>query len=196
MQEGGESTLIAYYYFDFRDTSKHNLRDLLASLLFQLGDGSNYCWGILNRLFTVCRDGAEQPSDVALAKCLTTMLERPGQAPMYIIMDALDECPNTSNNEIPSSREQVLNFVEDLVTSQSPNLFICITSRPELDISTVLSPLTPPSRRVSLHEEADQTEDIKGYIRSFVNADSAMRRWREEDKELVINTLSERADGM
>ncbi|KAI0297331.1 hypothetical protein BC826DRAFT_951623 [Russula brevipes] len=193
MQEG-ESALIAYYYFDFGDTSKHNLRGLLASLLFQLGDESDYCWGILYRLFTVCRDGAEQPSDVALAKCLTTMLERPGQVPMYIIMDALDECPE--NNEIPSSREQVLDFVKDLVASESPNLFICITSRPEPDISTALSPLTPSSRRVSLHEEAEQTEDIKSYIRSFVNADSAMRRWREEDKELVINTLSERADGM
>jgi hypothetical protein len=49
---------------------------------------------------------------------------------------------------------------------------------------------------VALHEECGQKEDIYNYICSFVSADKAMRRWREEDKELVINTLSERAGGM
>jgi hypothetical protein len=29
-----------------------------------------------------------------------------------------------------------------------------------------------------------------------VHTDSAMQRWKEEDKELVINTLTERASGM
>jgi len=47
-----------------------------------------------------------------------------------------------------------------------------------------------------LHEESGQREDINNYIRSFVDADRAMRRWRKEDRELVITTLSERADGM
>jgi hypothetical protein len=36
------------------------------------------------------------------------------------------------------------------------------------------------------------------YIKSVVYSDSEpiMRRWRKEDKELVIETLAERADGM
>jgi len=48
---------------------------------------------------------------------------------------------------------------------------------------------------VSLHEESRQREDI-GYVHSFVHSDKAMRERRKEDRELVINTLSERADGM
>jgi len=56
--------------------------------------------------------------------------------------------------------------------------------------------MTSVSRRVSLHEEGGQREDINSYVRSFVHKDRAMRRWREEDKELVITTLSERAGGM
>jgi len=56
--------------------------------------------------------------------------------------------------------------------------------------------LTSQSRRVSLHEEGGQTEDINNYVRSFVLNDKAMRRWRAEDKELVIDVLSERAQGM
>ncbi len=193
MREDG-SALVAYHYFDFKDASKCDTRGLLASLLFQLGDDSDRCWDVLHQLYTKCRDGSEQPSDSALVECLKAMLESPGQVPIFVILDALDECPSTTGT--PSAREKVLNFVEDLVGSNPPKLFICITSRPEQDIQSVLNPLTSVGRCVSLHEERGQREDINYYVRSFVHGDRTMRRWREEDKELVINTLSEQADGM
>jgi len=41
-----------------------------------------------------------------------------------------------------------------------------------------------------------RTSGLDSYVRSFVQTDAVMRRWRVEDKELVINVLSERADGM
>ena len=193
MQET-RSVLIAYHYFDYKDTSKRNVRGLLASLLFQLSDDSDRCRDILYQLYKTCRDGAAQASDAALTKCLKTTFGLPGQLPIFIIIDALDECPNTAGT--PSAREDVLDFIEDLIGSKHSNLFICITSRPEHDIQSVFDPLTSPSCRVSLHEEQGQLEDIKNYVRSFVYSDRAMRRWREEDKELVITTLSERAQGM
>ncbi len=166
----------------------------MASLLLQLVDASDPCWDLLSQLYKTCRDGLEQPSEDALAQCLNSMLDLPGQIPVYIIIDALDECPNYTG--IPSARERVLNFVEDLVESKHSNLFICITSRPEQDINAALNPLTPPLHRVSLHEEDGQIEDINSFIRSFVKNDWTMRRWKTEDKELVIRTLSERAQGM
>ena len=188
------SALVAYYYFDFKDAAKRDVRGLLTSLLLQLVDDSDPCWILLSQLYKTSRDGSEQPSEVALAHCLNSMLDLPGQIPAFIIIDALDECPN--NTGTPSARERVLNFVEDLVQSKHSNLFICITSRPEQDINAALNPLTPPSRRVSLHEEGGQREDINSYVLSFVQSDRAMRRWRTEDKELVIRVLSERAQGM
>jgi hypothetical protein len=188
------SAWIAYYYFDFKDISKRDLRGLLVSLVFQLGCCSGFFWDVLHNLYTTCRDGSQQPSEAALAKCLKNMLELAGQVPIYVVVDALDECPNTTGT--PSDRESVLDFVEDLLRSNHPNLYICITSRPEQDIQAVLNPLTSTSSRVSLHEEGGQKEDINSYIRSFVYSDRPMRRWRGVDKELVINTLSERAQGM
>lgn len=188
------STLMGYYYFDFKDTSKRGVRGLLKSLLSQLCDDSDRCWDVLCELYTSCHDGSKQPSDVALGGCLKSMLELPGQLPTFIVVDALDECPNTTGT--PSAREEVLDFLEDLIASSYSNLFICVTSRPEQDIQTVLTPLTPASRRVSLHDEGGQRNDIKSYVRSFVHKDKAMRRWREEDRDLVITTLSERAGGM
>jgi hypothetical protein len=189
-----KSALLAYYYFDFKDAAKRDLRGLLTSLVLQLVDDSDPCWDLLSQLHRTYRDGSEQPSEAALAECLNNMLDLPGQIPTYIIIDALDECPNDTGT--PSARERVLNFVEDLVQSEHSNLFICITSRPEQDINTVLNPMTPPSRCVSLHEERGQMEDINSFVRSFVMNDRTMRRWRAEDKDLVIRVLSERAQGM
>jgi len=112
--------------------------------------------------------------------------------PIYLILDALDECPNTI--EIPSSRDKVLELVEKLVKLKLPNLHLCITSRPEIDIRTSLEPLT--SNRVSLHDQSGQKKDIVDYVNSVVHSDKNMRRWREEDKTVVIDVLSHRADGM
>jgi hypothetical protein len=184
--------LVAYYYFGYKDSSKRVLRDLLASLVFQLGDDSVRCWSVLYQLYTKCL--SDQPSNAALAECLGNMLELPRQLPIFIILDALDECPNAT--ETPSACEKALDFLDNLVESEHANLFIGVTSRPEQDIQSVFNPLTSSSRRVSLHDEAGQREDINRYLRSFVQTDRAMQRWKEEDRELVINTLSERAKGM
>jgi len=64
------------------------------------------------------------------------VLKLPGQAPDYLIVDALDECPNTT--AMPSPRENVLKLVEQLIDSQLQNLRICVTSLPEIDIKALL----------------------------------------------------------
>jgi hypothetical protein len=157
MQES-RSVLLAYYYFDFKDVAKRDLRGLLASILLQLVDDSDGCWHALHQLYKACRDGSEQPSEAALTQRLGAMIDLPEQIPIYLIFDVLDECPNDSGT--PSAREKVLNFVQDQFRSNRPNLFVCITSRPEQDISAALAPLTSPSNLVSLRDEGGQRQDI------------------------------------
>jgi hypothetical protein len=185
---------IAYFYFDFRDIKKQHWRDLVPSLLTQLSTQSNPCCDILSCLYSHYGNGVQQPNDDALKRCLTEMLTVRDRHPIYIIIDALDECSDVSG--IPTSCKRVLQLVKELVDLHIPSLHICITSRPEVDIRDVLEPLT--SRRVSLHDQSGQKKDIEDYVRSVVysNLEPIMRRWRKEDKELVIETLSERADGM
>jgi hypothetical protein len=183
---------MAYFYFDFRDVDKQGLHNLLPSLLFQLSARSDPCCDILSRLYSAHDRGSQRPNDRALVECLKEILNLDVQRPTFIVMDALDECPNLST--IPSPREEVLEFVDELVSLHLSNLRICVTSRPESDIQAFLGPLT--SCPVSLHDETGQQEDIADYVNSFVHSDRRMRRWREEDKDLVIKTLSESADGM
>ena len=185
---------MAYFYFDFRDANKRSLRDLVTSLLTQLSTCSVPCCDILSDLYSAHEKGKNQPSETLLAKCLKKMVMLPDQRPTYLIVDALDESSDASG--ISSPREMVLQLLKELVDFSLPNLHICVTSRPEIDIRNVLEPLT--SRRVSLHDQSGQKQDITDYVRSVVYSDSQqiMRRWRTEDKELVIKMLSERADGM
>ena len=185
---------MAYFYFDFRNADKQGLHDLVPSLLTQISACSSLRCDILSELYSDHDDGKKQPGSSVLTKCLKEMLALPDQPPIYLIIDALDESPNTSG--IPSPRERVLLLLEELVDLRLPNLHICVTSRPEVDIRDVIVPLT--SLRVSLHDQSGQKDDIADYVRSIVysNSEPIIRRWKKEDKDLVIEVLSERADGM
>jgi hypothetical protein len=187
-----ESAIAAYFYCDFRDEYKQNCRNLVVSIISQLCAQSNRCCDILSRIYLEHGKGVRKPSDETLTNCLAKMVSLPAQGLIYIIVDGLDECPN--NLGMPTPREEVLDLVEDIVSLRVPNLHICVTSRPEIDIQTILEPLT--SLRVSLHDQTGQKKDIVDYVSSVVYSDKKMRRWREEDRKLVIEKLSERADGM
>ncbi|KAH9977573.1 hypothetical protein BJV74DRAFT_149311 [Russula compacta] len=191
LREAGSAKL-AYFYCDFREEDKQNCRNLLLSIVSQLCAQSDLCCEILSPIYSSHDNGARKPSDEILTKCLSEMLSLPAQGPIYLIVDALDECPN--NSGMPTPREEVLNLVNDLVDIHLPNLHMCVTSRPEIDIQTALDPLT--SLRVSLHNQSGQKKDIIDYVGSVVDSDTKMRRWREEDRKLVIEMLSKRADGM
>ena len=183
---------MAYYYFDFRDVKKQDCYGLLSSLIFQLSAESDSCYNILSKLYSDNIRGTRKPDIDSLKECMTDMLNLPVQGPVYIIVDALDECPNFPGR--PSAREEVLEFIEELVNLELPNVHLCMASRPEMDIRIVLEPLT--TLQISLHDEIGQKKDIIEYIKSVVHSDRTIRRWREEDQNLVVDTLSDKADGM
>jgi hypothetical protein len=183
---------MGYFYFDYRDDRKKTLYSLVASLLTQLSAQSNRFCDILSHLYEDHDRGTLQPNDRTLEQSLKEMLAVPDRLPIYLIVDAIDECPHTSG--LPTPRERVLHLVEVLVKLCLPNLHICVTSRPEIDIRTDIEPLT--SHRVSLHDEIGQKEDIRNFISAVVHSDRNMQRWGSEDQQFVINFLSDGADGM
>ena len=121
------------------------------------------------------------------------MLSVAVEKPMYIIIDALDECPDATET-MPTEREVLLDLLAELVGTRRLNLRICVTSRPEIDIRRAIEALTHSA--VSLHDESGQQEDICSYVRKVVHSDAKMWSWRNDEKELVIEELSNKADGM
>jgi hypothetical protein len=191
MCEQGSASL-AFYYFDFCDNEKNHLRGLLSSLVWQLCDQSNSFCDIVSQLYSTHQSGKKIPTDTALSLCLSDMLRSPAEAPIYLVFDALDECPNASGT--PSNREKVLMLVKTLIDLRISNLRICLTSRPEVDIQAVLG--RPEFRSVSLHDEKGQKQDILDYIISIVDSDPRTQGWNADIKEVVIDVLSQKANGM
>ena len=183
---------MAYFAFDFRDNHKQSRLEMIPSLLTQLSAQSTRRCEILSNFYSENDHGAQTPSGSDLTRCLKDMLTLSGEGYVYIIIDGIDECPNAPG--IPSPREEVLDLLDELINLRFPNLWLCVTSRPEIDIHTVLEPLATFS--ISLHEEVGQIQDINSYIKDVVDSDLAMRKWKVEDKDLVFKTLSEGAGGM
>jgi len=180
------------YYYDFREQQKKDLRGLLSSVLLQLFDQSDSYYDILSTFHSAHRDGVQTPSDDDLVQCLKNLLNLPGPVPVYLIIDGLDEFP--SDSSLSSSREELLSLLEDFVEAKFKNVRICVTSRPEDDIQTILEPLAFKS--VSLHDQRGQQEDIKKYIEEFISNNRSMRNWNSKHRKLVTDALTKRADGM
>ena len=191
MRKAGLASL-AFFYCDFREDRKKELRGLLSSFLVQLYHQSDSYFNILSEFYSEHDKGSRPPSDDALAECLMDLLNLPGLAPVYLIVDALDECPNQS--VVRSPRAEVLCLIEELVKAQIQNLRVCVTSRPEHDIKGILYPLI--FRSVSLHDENGQKRDIEDYIKSIINTRPKKGTWKEKHRKLAIDVLIERSNGM
>jgi len=105
---------------------------LLSSLIVQLSAKPDLYFDILSDLYSKRDARSQLPNVDALTQCLKDMLELPGQPPIYIVVDALDECPNFFG--APSPRVLVLDLIEGLVVLHLPNpLFVYappVASRP------------------------------------------------------------------
>jgi hypothetical protein len=86
---------IALFNFNFQDKKKQNVHCLLPSILIQLCSQSDVYSEVLSTLFENYDCGSHQPSESTLRECLKTMLKLQKQGALYLIIDVLDECPNS-----------------------------------------------------------------------------------------------------
>ena len=182
--------LASVTYFYFKDDKKRTCRSLLSSILAQLCYQSDVYYKILSEVHAEHQDGGRSPSYKVLKECLVKMINASRQAPIFIIIDAIDECQSTIDT--PSARKDVLDLVKEFIDLPCKHLRICITSRPEPDTRSSLHLI---ACSVSLHDEEGQKEDIFDYISHVVNRQQD-NEWTDDDKQLVIDMLSRRADGM
>jgi hypothetical protein len=182
---------VSIFYFDSTDPAKQCIRGFLVSTLIQLFSQSDHYYKVFLNLYSTHGSGSKLPKNKVLAQCLKDMLMLPRHPTVYLIMDALNECPISSQDGSP--RDQVLDLIKDLDNLHLPNLRICITSHLEADIEYVLKPLA--SFTVCLHDEEGQKQSIVEFIRFVVQSNPMMQKWSVDIKKLVIDTLSQRADG-
>ena len=185
-----ELACLVYFYFDYREPKKQNIRGLLSSLLVQLCAQSDVCCGVLSTLYLARSHEIRQPNIPTLTQCLKDMLAALSSESVYIIIDGLNECPTV----LPSPRGEILRLLKGISALRYPNLHICILSRAESDIKTALDPLT--SHHASIHGESGQEQDIALYVKSLIESDTRMKKWPPKDKVYVVETLARRSLGV
>ncbi|KAI0261708.1 hypothetical protein BC834DRAFT_894258 [Gloeopeniophorella convolvens] len=187
-----ESVSVAYFYCDFGDPTKKSIRGLLCSILVQLCTQSESHTEHLSALYSTHDGGFRQPSDDELVRCLKSMLESPKSGTKYLIIDALDEC---SDSGLPPPRAKIIDLLKELCSLyRSHGVRVCIFSRPEHDIQSSLEPLEP--QVMSLDTAGGHARDIVHYVDSTIASDPEMSGWDTNIKNVVVETLSQKAHGM
>jgi hypothetical protein len=198
LEDSERQSLTVYFDFDFKDERKQSLSGLLASLVFQLATCSRACFDILTvaRARTQkIRDGMPNKShagahlhatDDLLIECVESMLRASSE--IFIIIDALDECPETTRET------DYLPFLRKLVAFGIPGLHLFVTSRPERDILLCMDNLA--SHPLDLNKAHERNGELLRFISHELSSPIYYRNWPLEIKAQAERILVEKARGM
>ncbi|EXM14214.1 hypothetical protein FOTG_17372 [Fusarium oxysporum f. sp. vasinfectum 25433] len=171
------------FFFDFNDTRKQKLENLLRSLAVQLYHTGNEAARRLDSLFTSHDEGRRQPDTNALSTCVDTMIQITGKA--FIIIDALDEC---------TAREELLQWLKDLASS---NAHLLVTGRPEAAFRREI-PRSFEERNCVLLDKEAVNADIRSYVEATLEQkpDFVDKKLSPSLLEEILDKIGDGADGM
>jgi hypothetical protein len=188
---------VAYFYFDFKDEKKKSLSGLLSSLVFQLSASSRECFDILrnararvqkmnNNTFSKIHAHAHlRPTDDMLIEYLEAMLRASSE--IFIVLDALDECPEVKR------ASDVFPFLQRLVALEIRGVHILVTSRPESDIRRHMNQIA--SHCLDLHTMHEHSTDLALYISHELSLE-IYADWPQHVRLHAEKMLFEKARGM
>ncbi|VDC02830.1 unnamed protein product [Peniophora sp. CBMAI 1063] len=182
----GSTNIVAYYYFDFRDTSRQSSYGLLCSLVLQLSIASRDCAQLVREWHT-SRVEYGKPSVTVLLDKLRDLLQAL-TCRVYFIIDGVDECP------LDQRRTDVLPCLEKLLSLGFSHVHVVLSSRPEIDIRLVIDHAGVGA--LDLLREKPHLQDIESYIMHTLTSDPAFGRWPKHLVDLTGATLRDKADGM
>ena len=175
---------VAYFYFDFNDPEKQKLQNCLSSLIAQLCGLALAIPEKLKSMYNRCGRGNQTPSLNDLKDIMSYFATASEFNDIFLILDALDECPKDGNED---SRSELLEWIQEISNQLSFSVRLLVTSRPEPDIGKILCP--PAFRSVSI-QGSQVKSDISRYIQSQLSG------FPISMKPAIEKTLTDKADGM
>lgn len=183
-----DSTVCLDFFFDFRDTDKQHLNNLLNSLAFQLYSRCPDARKELDGLLASCEDGRKQPTTESLSKTIHAMMQRPQK--VQILLDALDEC---------TTRSDLLEWMETLSGPELTNVCLIATSRQEGELEFGLGRWVHKKNMIPLNRDL-VNEDIRSYTKAKLQDGSGTfrRRWgsRPDILDEIESVIVNKSDGM
>ena len=161
---------------------------LLRSLLRQLCAGENDLPEEAHALYTRYRDIGHDPPVGELTDALFSVIDGLKKE-VYLIMDALDEYPETSKE---SQRQELLDLMKQIVEHESENLHVLVTSRNEADIRATLGAFAGGGTSI---QRGEVDADIRVYVRTQLKNDT-FARLPHNLKQDIEENLGKKANGM
>lgn len=131
---------------------------------------------------------ARSPSLVGSQQYFLPLAE--GFSEVFVIFDALDECPE-------QKRQDILDFITEVVSTPAPcRIKVFATSRRETDIIEAFVRNHVPTVQILAENVA---ADIESFARSKVEELQAKKMLyvtKDELKERIVQTLTTKAEGM
>jgi hypothetical protein len=179
------NSIVVYYYFDFKTTSKQKVNSCLSSLLGQICNNLPRIPSSIERAYSRNTEGASHCTTDELKALLFEALAEFEQ--LYIVIDALDECSSPD-------RESLLIALSDMKNAGLNNLHLLVTSRQEQDIDEGIRPLLSGSAIRLQGAELDR--DIQKHVQWQLTVDPRLNKWSSVIKLEIEQSLAKGANGM
>ncbi|KAK2786337.1 hypothetical protein FQN53_006705 [Emmonsiellopsis sp. PD_33] len=186
LDQESDGFVVLNFFFDFNDSKKQSLENLVRSLVIQLYSKCKNSRAELEALEKSCGIHQQQPAFESLFGVFLEMVNSAGK--VQIVIDALDEC---------EKREDLLSWIETFTSSSPKELRLLLTSRKEQDIESQLMFWLDPESVVPIQQDS-VNPDIRAYVRDRLQRDRGFARWNAQPsvRDEIEAELMEKADGM
>ncbi|KAL7801237.1 hypothetical protein V8C44DRAFT_353803 [Trichoderma aethiopicum] len=185
------SMALAFFFFSFSDLKKQKVSRMLSSLVKQLCSRRPDTPQPIKNL-SEYKEKGQRPNTETLESILMAVAR--GFSSVYIVIDALDECPS-----LEGERKRLLRSLRQIMAVAPANLHIFCTSRKEADIDAVMSHLMCPPPKAAVIDLNAQRQFLDRDIGSFIDltlASDGCRSWPDSIRAEARKSLMEKADGM
>ncbi|KAL9120568.1 MAG: hypothetical protein Q9187_002877 [Circinaria calcarea] len=177
---------IAYFFFDFNDSTKQHIDNMLRSLVLQLLSSFEFIPESIVSLYEACRKGTKPPQINDLERVFQALVDYNTRT--FVVLDALDEC---------ESRQELLVFLESAIKRKANGLNIIITSRRLKEFDDFFHDYLSEQSIVSIQNQKVD-DDIRLYIHGRLLHDRRFKRWQKQPRvqEEIENRLMKKSEGM
>ncbi|KAI4278333.1 MAG: hypothetical protein LQ337_001102 [Flavoplaca oasis] len=183
--QANELGAVAYWYFDFNNSSSQSVRNMLRSLIKQLCVGETSIPPAVQDMCSRYRASGHQPTTKVLLAALHSAVDSIRKK-TFLVLDALDEYPE-------NGRQELLAAVKMLTNSEYNDIHILVTSRMEYDIEHTLD--AEAMQKLSIHGPVVDS-DISRHVRASLADDARLCRLSPSIKETIETQLVSSANGM
>jgi len=176
---------IAYFFFDFNDSTKQTVESLLRSLVFQLAVSVDNIPMSLESLYAKHhhdRRSSTLPTTAEWASVLLQLLSE--KEIFYIVIDALDDC---------LEEERLIESLNYLVSESTASTRWLFTCRISEEVSLNLHSDKFQTVRI---KSSDVDRDIATYLHATLENDPKLRSYALKAKTLIRFEIQSKARGM